>query len=129
MAAASSGSGLLSAAQTPIAQSTGPTSYETATPAAATTTATTPTPIAPTTSGTSALPSLQSLETTNPGAGTFAASNTGTAASIGDTPTASATLASPLAAINNGQINPNDATNSASQLDAITHANSPYIPQ
>ena len=117
MAAASSGSGLLSAAQTPIAQSTGPTSYET------------PTPIAPTTSGTSALPSLQSLETTNPGAATFAASNTGTAADIGTTPTANATLASPLAAINNGQINPNDATNSASQLDAITNANSPYIQQ
>ena len=129
MAAASSGSGLLTAAQTPTATDSGPTTYETATPAATTTTPTASTPITPTTSGTSALPSLQSLETTNPGAGTFAASNTGTAADIGTTPTANATLASPLASIANGQINPNDSTNSASQLDAITNANSPYIQQ
>src|SRR5271170_5252817 len=114
---ADSSSTLAAVTATPIiAQDTGPTTFETtaATPTATTTTPTTPTAIAPTTSGTSSLPSLQSLETVNPGAGTFAASNTGTAASIGTTPTASATLASPLAAIANGQINPNDATNSAS---------------
>ena len=74
-------------------------------------------------------PSLQSLMTTPQTAGTFAASNGGTATPIGATPTASASLANPMAAITNGQINPQDATNAASQIDAITNANSPYIQQ
>ena len=74
-------------------------------------------------------PSLQSLMTQPQTAGTFAASNGGTATPIGTTPTASASLANPMAAINNGQINPQDATNAASQIDAITNANSPYIQQ
>jgi hypothetical protein len=34
-----------------------------------------------------------------------------------------------MASITNGQINANDSTNAASQLDAITNANSPYIQQ
>jgi hypothetical protein len=74
-------------------------------------------------------PSLQSLYTQPTTAGTFAASNTGTATPIGTTPVATASLAGTQAAITNGQINSNDATNSASQLDAITNANSPYIQQ
>jgi hypothetical protein len=77
---------------------------------------------------TTTVPSLQSLETTNPGAGTYAAS-LGTASTVGTAPTANASLTGQIAGISNNQINPNDATNAASQLDAITNANSPYIQQ
>jgi hypothetical protein len=76
-----------------------------------------------------ATPTLNSLYTQNPGAGTFAPSNTGVATTAGTAPTANASLAGPLAGINNGQINSNDSTNAASQLDAITNSNSPYIQQ
>jgi hypothetical protein len=62
-------------------------------------------------------------------AGTFAASAGGTATPIGTTPTAAASLTGTMAAIGNGQFNPQDATNSAAQLDAITKANSPYVQQ
>jgi hypothetical protein len=116
------GSGLLAtaAAQAPAATATGPAPRPGApTPAPA------PggVPVTPT-------PSLTSLYAQNPGAGTFAASNTGTAAPVGAAPTANASKVGPLAAINsNGTINPNDSTNAASQLDAITRANSPYIQQ
>lgn len=73
-------------------------------------------------------PSLTSLYAQNPGAGTFAPSNTGTATPTGAAPTANASNVGPLAAINaNGTINPNDSTNAASQIDAITNANSPYM--
>jgi hypothetical protein len=72
------------------------------------------------------VPSLNSLYPTTPTAGTATGSNA-TATQIGNIGTASATNTLPLAAINNGQINPNDATNAASQVDAITNANSPYI--
>jgi hypothetical protein len=51
----------------------------------------------------------------------------GTAANVGAAPTANASTVGPQAGITNGQINPNDSTNAASQLDAITNANSPYI--
>ena len=74
-------------------------------------------------------PSLQSLYTQPTTAGTFAASDTGTATPVGTTPIATASLAGTQAGITNGQINSNDATNAASQLDAITNANSPYIQQ
>jgi|SRR5580700_703790 hypothetical protein len=74
-------------------------------------------------------PSLQSLMTAPQTAGTFAASAGGTATPIGTTPTATASLAGTMAGITNGQINPQDSTNSASQIDAITNANSPYIQQ
>jgi hypothetical protein len=74
-------------------------------------------------------PSLQSLMTQPQTAGTFAPSNGGTATPIGTTPTAAASLTGTMAAINNGQFNPQDATNSAAQIDAITNANSPYIQQ
>lgn len=73
-------------------------------------------------------PALGTLYPTTPTAGTFAAS-TGTAAATGAAPTANASLATPAASINNGNINPNDSTNAASQLDAITRENSPYIQQ
>jgi hypothetical protein len=74
-------------------------------------------------------PSLQSLMTVPQTAGTFAASAGGTATPIGTTPTATASLAGTMAGITNGQINPQDSTNAASQIDAITNANSPYIAQ
>lgn len=74
-------------------------------------------------------PTLQQLMPATQTAGTFAASNGGTAAPTGNAPTASAQLASPLAGISNGMINPNDNTNAASQLNAITASNSPYIQQ
>lgn len=94
---------------------------------------TTPSPTtATTTTGTSAAttgtPSLQSLYTTPGAVSTFSAS-TGTASTVGQTSTATANDVGNLAAISNGQINPNDATNAASQLDAITNSNSPYIQQ
>lgn len=72
-------------------------------------------------------PSLNSLYAQNPGANTFNPSAGGQATTTGAAPTASASQTGPLAGINNGQINPNDSTNAASQLDAITNANSPYI--
>lgn len=83
-------------------------------------------------------PPLNSLYATNPGASTFNPSDTGAATTTGAAPTAAASLApsaatanastvGPLAGIKNGQINPNDSTNAASQLDAITNANSPYV--
>lgn len=52
---------------------------------------------------------------------------TASASDVGLLTQAQASDAAPLAGINNGQIDPNDATNSASQLDAITSQNSPYI--
>lgn len=97
-------------------------------------------------------PPLQSLMTKNPGAQTFGAS-TGNATTTGAAPTAAssdataqnatsqnataqqavadyatAAKASPLADISNG-MQANDSTNAASQLNAITAANSPYIQQ
>lgn len=73
------------------------------------------------------VPALNSLYAQNPGANTFGASDRGQATATGAAPTASASKTGPLAGINTGQINPNDPTNAASQLDAITNANSPYI--
>lgn len=84
-------------------------------------------PTTPTTPGAGAGVNLQSLYTQPTTAGTFAPSNTGTATPTGAAPTATASLAGPQAAITNGQINSNDSTNAAAQLDAITNANSPYI--
>lgn len=71
------------------------------------------------------LPPLNTLYPTSPDASTIDASNA-TASTTGAAPTANAQGAT-AATITNGQINPNDATNAASQLDAITKANSPYI--
>lgn len=73
-------------------------------------------------------PSLQSLQPTPVTPSTFGAS-TGTAATTGAAPQGTAAPTGPIAGIQNGNINPNDATNAASQLDAITAANSPYIQQ
>lgn len=75
------------------------------------------------------VPALNSLYAQNPGATTFNPSNTGTATPTGAAPIGNAANVGPLAAINQGQIDPNDATNAASQVDAITNANSPYIQQ
>ena len=75
--------------------------------------------------GTSAAP-VSSYYPTTP-TSSDASAGTSTAGSIGTTPTASSSNVNPMASINNGQINPNDSTNTASQLDAITNANSPYI--
>lgn len=97
-------------------------------------------------------PSIQSLQTANPGAQTYSSSSANgttvdplTNASASDENTgllgqAQAATLNPnavakanagadtnLASISNGQMNPNDSTNSASQLDAITAQNSPYI--
>jgi hypothetical protein len=94
-----------------------------------TTVSASPTTTAPNGITTPSAPSLQSLMTQTQTAGTFAASNGGTATPIGTTPTATASLAGTMAGITNGQINPQDSTNAASQIDAITNANSPYIQQ
>lgn len=73
-------------------------------------------------------PTEQSLEPTNPGTvdSTVTTAQGGT---VGNAPTANASDVKEQAAINGGQINPNDATNSASQVAAITNQNSPYIQQ
>ena len=71
-------------------------------------------------------PPLSSYYGTAPTASTYNATNA-TASTTGAAPTAQASDVSPMAGINSGQINPNDPTNAASQLDAITNANSPYI--
>lgn len=87
-------------------------------------------------------PPLQSLMATNPGAQTFDAS-TGNATQTGTAPTANASNATAQQAVADyataAQVNPladiskgmqaNDSTNAASQLNAITAANSPYIQQ
>lgn len=95
------------------------------------------------------VPPLGSLTPQNPGVATYdpvsSSSKTGSgsadqasasgiglltqaqASDVGTTNDATAASAGPLAGITNGQFDPNDATNSASQLDAITNQNSPYI--
>jgi hypothetical protein len=75
-----------------------------------------------------AQPTLQNLIPQNPGAVGGTAYDA-TAGTVGAAPVAKASAAGPQASITNGMINPNDATNAASQLDAITAANSPYIQQ
>lgn len=79
-----------------------------------------PTPITPV--------SLSSFMPTNPGAATATAA-AATQSNVGTAPTAAVGTAAPMASITNGMINPNDSTNAASQVDAITAANSPYIQQ
>lgn len=95
------------------------------------------------TSGNLTVPPLGSLTPQNPGTATInpstaaaaptaSASNIGmlsqaAASDVGDTTNANASNVGPLAGLTNGQIDPNDSTNSASQLDAITAQNSPYI--
>jgi len=73
-------------------------------------------------------PSLNSLYPTAPPVSTFD-STAGTAATTGAAPVADAQYAKPLAGINGGMINPNDSTNAASQLNAITASGSPYMEQ
>lgn len=83
------------------------------------------------------VPPLGGLTPQNPGAATYNPVNssagpgqsaaTATPSDIGLLSQASASDAAPLAGITNGKMDPNDATNSASQLDAITSQNSPYI--
>ena len=83
----------------------------------------------PTTSaGTSAVAAqpLSSFYPTTPTASTFGSSTAGVS-TTGTAPTAAASTLGTMASINNGNINPNDATNAASQLNAITSSNSPYI--
>lgn len=97
----------------------------TKTPVSQPPTATTPSTPA-TASGTGSSPPLSSYYPGSPTPTNYSA----TAASASDTgaaPVANASDVNQMAGINNGQINPNDPTNSASQLDAITNANSPYI--
>jgi hypothetical protein len=67
----------------------------------------------------------------NPGTSTYSSTpnisiGQGTASQVGDLNTANSQNTS-AATLNNGKMDPNDATNSASQLDAITSQNSPYI--
>jgi hypothetical protein len=70
--------------------------------------------------------SLTGLTPTN-GTASLGTAYNGTAANVGTAPVANASNVGPQAGITNGQINANDSTNSAAQLDAITNANSPYI--
>jgi hypothetical protein len=71
-------------------------------------------------------PSLSSLYPTQPTTGTFTAVN-GTASLAGTATAAAASDVGSQASISTGSINPNDSTNAASQLDAITSSNSPYM--
>lgn len=115
------GSGLLS--QAAQATQTGPVVR----PAPAPTAPATPTTT--TASGGTSGPSLQSLYTQPPTAGTFA-SSLGTAATTGAAPLGTAANVGDLAGINSsGGFNPGDSTNAAAQIDAITNADSPYIKQ
>jgi len=110
-----SSTGLLTAATSPTTGSTAANRQtSTTTPAAG---STVPIPTQPNLS--SYMPAAVTPGTAT--AGTAAASTTGAA------PTASASNVGNLASITGGQINPNDSTNAASQLDAITASNSPYI--
>ncbi len=52
---------------------------------------------------------------------------TGTASDIGTLSQAQTAAGANVAQLQNGQIDPTDSTNAASQLDAITNANSPYV--
>lgn len=109
-------------------------------------------------SGPTPTPPLQSLMAQNPGAQTFGPS-TGGATPVGTAPVAAASnagaqtagaqqgvaqsataqnataqnataaQAGPLADISSGSMKANDSTNAASQLNAITAANSPYIQE
>ena len=76
----------------------------------------------------SSQPTMQQLTPVNPGSigGTVTNATTGT---VGTATSASASTTGPLADISSGNMNPNDSTNAASQLDAITRDNSPYIQQ
>jgi hypothetical protein len=71
-------------------------------------------------------PSLSSLYPTQPVTGTFTGVN-GTAATVGTATAAAASDVGKQADISTGSMNPNDSTNAASQLDAITSTNSPYM--
>ena len=81
------------------------------------------------------VPPLGSLAPVTPptstiGATTSGAAPTATAGQVGVLGQAAAGAAPSLAGIGpGGKINPNDSTNAASQLSAITSANSPYIQQ
>jgi hypothetical protein len=48
---------------------------------------------------------------------------------VGTAAAGTAATTGPMADISSGRMNPNDSTNAASQLDAITRDNSPYIQQ
>ncbi len=74
--------------------------------------------------GTALTPQSQPVATTTP---TTTTNGTATSGNVGMLTKANASNVGPLADISNGQINPMDSTNTASQLDAITNANSPYI--
>lgn len=71
-------------------------------------------------------PTVASLTPTAPTVGTFTAVN-GTAGTVGTTALGTAANVGNVAGITGGTINPNDATNTASQLDAITASGSPYM--
>ena len=84
------------------------------------------------------VPSLQSLQMSTPAVSTISGTSAGAAptASASNAGTPQTGLLSQASALNtnaaqltNGTYNPNDSTNAASQLDAITSANSPYIQQ
>lgn len=72
------------------------------------------------------LPPLNTLYPDSPSAAVIGPEQAN-ASDTGAAPVASASDVNGVASITNGQINPNDSTNTASQLDAITNANSPYI--
>lgn len=98
-------------------------------------------PISPTTTpgSTPTVPTLGTLQAATPSVSTIGSVSAGSAptATSSDAGTAQTGLLSTAQAQNAnaaditpaGQINPLDSTNAASQLDAITSANSPYIQQ
>lgn len=71
-------------------------------------------------------PSVTSLVPAQPTTATFTGVN-GTAATVGTATNAATSDVGKLADISSGSANPNDSTNSASQLDAITSTDSPYM--
>lgn len=73
--------------------------------------------------GTALTPQNPTAATYNPA---YSGASTATAAPIG-TMTQANSQNTDAAKLTNGQMDPNDSTNSASQLDAITSQNSPYI--
>lgn len=101
-------------------------------PARATATQGMPTPASTASSADLKVPPLgDALTPKNPGASTYTAATsptaaTGTASQVGNLNAASAQNTD-AATLTNGKMDPNDSTNSASQLDAITSQNSPYI--
>lgn len=89
-------------------------------------------------SGNLTVPPLGSLTPQNPGTATFGGvtSSTGESANGGAAGSTASNVGmltqansqnTDAASLTNGKMDPNDSTNSASQLDSITSANSPYI--